>query len=159
MTFYTYHDDPQEVDPTRVLVFGTSLKGDMKLGFGPIAVKKHGAQKGKTMGYNTLGGIGHSFAIPYKDALGYDIRTMEILKAVDDFITYSVNTRYNTYHITDMSKLCPRIQPGIIPYLFKGCFSNCIFPQSWEEFIEPEPKLIEDQLELDRTLVIPWVWE
>lgn len=153
MTYYTYHEDPDTVDGSKVFVFATSLKGDMKLGYGPIAVKRHGAQIGRPMGYNVLGGVGRSFAIPFKDKDGYDLSTTSILVNIDEFIRHTVNVPYETYHITDVTKVIPRVQPKVIMRLFIGCHSNCIFPSSWRETIEPPTALIEEPIE-NRTDII-----
>lgn len=159
MTYYTYHDDPDEVDGSRVFVFATSLKGDMKLGYGPIALKKHGAQRNKPMGYNVLGGVGRSFAIPFKDASGFDLSTKSILVNIDEFIKHTVNVPYDTYHITDVTKVVHRVQPKVIMKLFVGCHKNCIFPASWRETIEPPTALIEEQLELKTGDLLKTIWE
>lgn len=159
MPYYTYHDNPQEIDTSHVLVFGTSLKGDLKLGYGPIAYAKHGAQKNKPMGFNSRGGSGSSFGIPLKTEEGFDLRTNTILLNIDDFITFSSKSKQLKFHITNMDILCPRLQKGIIPYLFKGCHNNCIFPKEWEQFIEPEPNLIEEKLELKTGDLLHWIYE
>lgn len=137
MSYYTYHDNPDNIPQGNVLVFATSLKGDMRLGYGPLATRHHGAQKGKPMGFSTSeNGIGKSFGIPFKDADGYDMRTLDILRNVDEFLNYTTNTKHITYHITDVAKVIPRIQPKQIAYLFKGAHSNCIFPRNWQEWMD-----------------------
>lgn len=134
---YTYHDNPTSgLDPSRVIVFATSMKGDMRMGFGPIAVKHHGAQKGKPMGFSSIFGVGKSFAIPFEDKDGYDIRTQDILRNVDMFLDFSIKTGYEIFHITDMSAIIPRVQPAVIARLFVGAHKNCIFPQTWSQWLE-----------------------
>lgn len=138
---YTYHKEEYEnVNPDYVFVFGTSLRGDLLLGLGNIARTKHGAQRSRPMGYSNSVGKGKTFAIPLKDESNYDLRTIDILRNIDTFLEYSVRSPYETFFITDITKLMPRIAPGVLIYMFKGSHTNCIFPESWSSIIEPPKK-------------------
>lgn len=138
---YTYHDeDYGNVNPEYVFVYGTSDLGDLRLGLGNIARTKHGAPYGRPIGYvNNVGG-GKSFGIPLKDKDNYDIRTNDILRNVDTFLSFSVQAPFETFYITDITKLMPRISPEVLMYMFKGAHTNCIFPSSWSKVMEPPVK-------------------
>lgn len=134
---YTYHDNPKtDLDVNNVIVFATSLKADLKKGFGPIALKKHGAQKGKPMGFSAVAGVGKSFGIPFEDKDGFDLRTQDILRSVDMFLEFSIKTGYELFHITDVTEFIPRVQPEVIARLFVGAHKNCIFPITWSQWLE-----------------------
>lgn len=159
MTFYTYHTDPEEPPTDQCLVFATSLKGDLKLGFGPLARQRKIARLNRPMGYNIVTGRGSSFGIPVKNKENFDLRTLDILTNIDEFVRYSANSPFVTFHITDFTKVLPRIQKGVIIRLFTGCHRNCIFPESWISVIEPPTKLIEEKLELQTGIDLKPIWE
>lgn len=134
---YTYHDNPATgLDASHVIVFASSLKGDLRLGFGPLVGKLHGAQKGKPMGYSSIAGQGKSFGIPFKDKDGFDLRSLDILRNVDQFLEFSMQRGYETFHITDVTTIIPRVQPAAIVRFFVGAHRNCIFPKTWSQWLE-----------------------
>lgn len=139
MTQYIYHGNPEYADPSHVFVYATEFNGLLKTGYGPAAKKHHGAVLKKPMGFNLNNGL-KSFAVTVKDSKGMHYRTMDILRNVDMFLEYAIKAKGETFHITNFAYFLPRVAPGVVARMFVGAHKNCIFPQEWQEFLEPPDK-------------------
>lgn len=125
-----YHKDGSQPRKDEVFVFGSNLAGIHGAGAAKQAIR-YGAKYG-----HGIGQYGNTYAIPTKD---YDIKTLplESIKAyVDRF------KRITLAH-PDVKFFVTRVGCGLAGYsdreiapMFKGCSSNCSFPQQWAPFLE-----------------------
>ncbi len=140
---YQYHNSDTEDVGNRVLVFATAKINYSTFGLTDFARKNYGALLSRPQGFSqnqtTLRG---SYAINVANEQKHALRTMDILRNVDQFLDYSITAKHLTFHITDFTKQIKRARPAIVARLFVGAHNNCIFPQEWKQWIEPPPYVV-----------------
>lgn len=124
-----FHRDGIQPRSDEVFVFGSNLAGVHGAGAAKQALK-YGAKWGRGIGL-----VGMTYAIPTKD---HDIRTLQvdtIKPYIDRFVKFT-----NTY--PDANFFVTRVGCGLAGYkdaeiapLFRGCSSNCSFPEQWEAYL------------------------
>lgn len=138
MTVYTYHTSDTENVGNSIFVFAAAKINFRTFGHTDFACRNYGAQLSRVQGYSrsekTLKG---SYSIHVADENKFALRTIDILRNVDQFLEYARVDKGNKFHITDLTKQVTRAHPAIVARLFVGAHTNCIFPESWKEWIEP----------------------
>jgi len=131
MEFYNEHDrrDPREHQQI-IFVFGSNLAGRHGAGAAAFAKYWYGAQYGVGEGRT-----GQSYAIPTKDESLNTLRLDRILGYVCEFIEYAKKHPHEKFFVT-------RIGCGLAGYtneqiapLFRGAPDNCMFEQSWKDYL------------------------
>ena len=124
-----YHKDGTQPEPNEIFVFGSNLAGIHGAGAAKAALR-YGARHGHGIGL-----VGQSYAIPTKDV---DIKTLPI----DNIKPYIERFKKVTLQYPQAKFFVTRVGCGLAGYkdsqiapLFKGCGSNCSFPEQWEYYI------------------------
>jgi hypothetical protein len=130
---YTYHPDgtipssPKEY----VFVFGSNTRGFHGKGAALVARNVFGAEYGVGIGIT-----GRSYAIPTKDGSLQTLDINTINKYIHQFIEYTLNHPDIKFWVTGVGCGLAGYQAHQIAPLFKGCSSNCSFPEPWMEYLE-----------------------
>lgn len=124
-----FHKDGTLPGPKEVFVFGSNLAGIHGAGTAKAALGF-----GARMGHG-VGAQGRTYAIPTKDV---DIKTM----LLDNIKPYIERFKKVTLEYPHVKFFVTRVGCGLAGYkdkdiapLFKGCGSNCSFPDQWKEFL------------------------
>lgn len=124
-----FHRDGTQPDKDQVFVFGSNLAGIHGAGAAKAALR-YGARLGHGIGL-----VGHTYAIPTKDV---DIKTLPL----DNIKPYIERFQKMTLQHSQVKFFVTRVGCGLAGYkdsqiapLFKGCSTNCSFPQEWERFL------------------------
>ena len=113
-----------------VLVFGSNERGLHRTGTAEVAAYHYGAQS------DVFAGItGRSYAIPVKDRFIRLLDLNTIRKYVAHFIEYTHNRPDVKFWDCDMATEKREYKPYNIAPLFKGCNTNCVFPESWKPYL------------------------
>jgi hypothetical protein len=138
MTVYTYHTSDTENVGNSIFVFATAKIDYRTFGLTDFACRNYGAKLYRVNGFsqNELT-TRSSYAIQVADEKKFALRTIDILRNIDQFLEYARVDKANKFHITDFTKQFTRAHPAIVARLFVGAHNNCIFPESWKEWIEP----------------------
>jgi protease I len=119
-------------DPVRdVFVFGSDLAGRHTSGNALMALRRHGAVYGRSVGLQ-----GRSYAIPVRDEQGKLMPATAIARYVSAFLRFAAIHREMTFHVSRIG--CERggYRDDEIAPLFAGAPRNCRLPKGWERFIE-----------------------
>lgn len=124
-----FHRDGTLPAKDEVFVFGSNLAGKHGAGAAKQALK-YGARWGQGAGL-----MGRSFAIPTKDM---DIETMPIENIkpyIERFKKVTLEHPYAKFFVTRIGCGLAGYKDHQIAPLFRGCGSNCSFPENWKEFL------------------------
>lgn len=125
-----FHVDGTLAADDEVFVFGSNLAGIHGAGAAKVAVKKYGARMGQGIGLH-----GRSYAIPTKDV---DIKSMSldnIKPYIDRFVKVTNQYPDVKFFVTRVGCVLAGHSDREIAPLFKGCSSNCSFPDTWRPFL------------------------
>lgn len=126
-----FHKDNTLPQNGEVFVFGSNLAGIHGAGAAKQAYLKFGARMGHGIGLT-----GSSYAIPTKDQ---DLNTMKL----ESIKPYIERFKKFTLEHPNVEFFITRVGCGLAGYkdkemapLFRGCGSNCSFPEQWEYFLK-----------------------
>jgi hypothetical protein len=124
-----FHRDGSQPSKDEVFVFGSNLAGIHGAGAAKQAVK-YGARYGHGIGL-----MGKAYGIPTKD---FDIQTMPLDKIkpyIDRFIKATNEYPGVKFFVTRVGCGLAGYKDADIAPLFRGCGSNCSFPEQWEYYL------------------------
>ena len=130
-----FFDERERRDPREhqdiIFVFGSNLAGRHGAGAALFARYWYGAQL--RIG---VGRTGQSYAIPTKDA-EFNVLTLDVIRLhVWLFLDYAKNHPEEEFFVTRIGcGYAGYSNPDIAP-MFRGAPENCMFEQSWKEFLE-----------------------
>ena len=131
MTFFDEHErrDPREHQDI-IFVFGSNLAGRHGAGAAAFARYWYGAKYGVG-----IGRTGQAYAIPTKDA-EFNVLALEYIHhQVKEFLEYARYWKDEVFFVTRIGcGLAGYTNEQIAPF-FKGAPENCMFEQSWKEFL------------------------
>lgn len=129
---YKYHaDGTQPTGANELFVFGSNLSGIHGAGAARAAFEKFDAEWG--VGF---GKTGRTFAIPTKDWVIDSLTLDEIRVFVRQFVKYTHDNLQNRYFVTRVGCGLAGWKDSDIAPMFKGCSTNCSFPEEWKEYLE-----------------------
>lgn len=130
---YRYHRNgtiPQ-LPSQHVFVFGSNERGLHRNPFSEIARVAFGAEDGVYLGIT-----GRSYAIPTTDRFIRVLTLRDIQKYVAHFVSYTHSCPDVKFWVTDLNTEKLSYKPYQLAPLFRGCFNNCNFPQSWKPWLK-----------------------
>jgi len=125
-----FHVDGTQPRRGEVFVFGSNLAGIHGAGAAKQAVK-YGARYGHGVGLQ-----GMTYAIPTKD---HDVKTLPLDKIkpyIDRFIKFTLQYPRAQFFVTAVGTGLAGYKDKDIAPLFRGCSTNCSFPQQWEIYLK-----------------------
>ena len=125
-----FHKDGTQPRDGEVFVFGSNLAGVHGAGAAKQAVK-YGARSGHGVGLHGL-----TYAIPTKD---HDIKTLPLDKIepyVERFKKFTLQYPQAKFFVTRVGCGLAGYKDSQMAPLFRGCGSNCSFPQEWEAYLK-----------------------
>ncbi len=130
---YQYHvDGSSPQDANTIFVFGSNLSGIHGAGAARAAFDRFGAIWGQGTGF-----AGRTYAIPTKDfGISRTLNEEEISEHIVKFITAANVCNHLTFFVTRIGCGLAGYDDSEIAPLFKGCPSNCNFPEQWKQFLE-----------------------
>jgi hypothetical protein len=131
MIFYNERDrrDPRD-HPNIVFVFGSNLSGAHGAGAAAFARFWYGAVYGVGVGRT-----GQSYALPTKDE---DINTLPLDRIsgyVTEFLDYAREHSNEEFFVTRVGCGLAGYTDEQIAPMFRGAPDNCVFEQSWKEYL------------------------
>ena len=131
-----FFDERERRDPREhqdiIFVFGSNLAGRHGAGAAAFANYWYGAERGVG-----CGPTGQSYAIPTKDANMDVLPLRHISRHVLDFLSYAGRHPDKEFFVTRIGcGYAGYSNPDIAP-MFRGAPDNCMFEQSWKEYILP----------------------
>jgi len=131
MDFYNEHErrDPKD-HPNIIFVFGSNLAGIHGAGAALFANYWYGAERGIGVGRT-----GQAYAIPTKDAK-FNVLTLDVIRLhVWLFLDYAKKHPEEEFFVTRIGcGYAGYSNPDIAP-MFRGAPENCMFEESWKEYI------------------------
>lgn len=124
-----FHRDMTEPSINEVFVFGSNLAGIHGAGAAKQALK-YGARMGHGVGFK-----GRTYGIPTKN---HDLETLpldNIKMYIDRFVKTTLQYPTANFFVTRVGCGLAGYKDTQIAPLFKGCGSNCNFPEQWEIFL------------------------
>lgn len=136
-TKYKYHKDGTQPQNGEMFVFGSNLSGIHGAGAARAALKNYGAVWGVGFGPTGLeNASGCSFAIPTKNWVIESMALDDIRVFVKQFVAYTYVSSKLEYFVTRVGCGLAGWKDSDIAPMFKGCNTNCNFPEEWKEFLE-----------------------
>lgn len=131
-----FFDERERRDPREhqdiIFVFGSNLAGRHGAGAALFANQWYGAVRGVG-----CGPTGRAYAIPTKDHDMNVLRLLRIAEHVHDFLEYARRHPELKFFVTRIGcGYAGYTNPDIAPK-FRGAPDNCMFEQSWKEYISP----------------------
>lgn len=137
MNIYTFHTSDTEGVGNRILVFAAAKIEYRTFGLTEFACREYGAQLSRVQGYSrNERTMKSSYSIQVANEKKFALRTIDILRNIDQFLEYARVDKASQFHITDFSKQMPRVHPGIVARMFVGAHTNCIFPETWKVWLD-----------------------
>lgn len=130
---YKYHRNGTvpELPSNFILVFGSNERGLHRAAFSEVAHKAYGAEMEVPLGIT-----GRSYAIPTTDRFIRVLPLALIKTYVAHFVEYTHSRPDVKFWVTDMNTEKLAYRPHQLAPLFRGCFPNCNFPESWKPYLK-----------------------
>lgn len=125
-----FHKDGTQPQSDEVFVFGSNLAGIHGAGAAKQALK-YGARMG-----HGVGPCGRSYAIPTKDAELYVLPLQSIKPYIDRFVKATHDYPSIKFFVTRVGCGLAGYKDEDIAPMFRGCGSNCNFPEQWKEYLK-----------------------
>lgn len=130
---FNYHKDGDipSTNDNYIFVFGSNTKGDHSKGAAVVAKNLFNAETGAGVGL-----IGNSYAIPIKD---YNLRTLSldtIKNLIYSFVEFTHSNPNLKFWVTRVGCFLEGYDDYDISVHFKGCNTNCSFPEKWVTYLE-----------------------
>ncbi len=126
-----------EVDPEdpvqAIFVFGSNLSGQHTAGDALIALRRHGAIYGRSVGLQ-----GNSYAIPVRDENNKLLPVPIIGRYVQAFLRFAAIHRELTFDITPIACRSEEYRDDQIAPLFAQATPNCRLPRKWKRYRKGE---------------------
>jgi hypothetical protein len=110
----------------KILVFGSNLVGNHRIGAALYARKHYGAELGVCVGRT-----GRAYAIPTRDANGKILPVNRIRKDVENFLAYAQAHPELVFQVPALGTEPAGYSASVIMPLFKGALTNCELPEGW----------------------------